>query len=473
MNKKAYINNKFIDNDKKLEIFNPYNNKVIGTVPNLSTDQIITAFTSAKNAFKMWSTTPVSTRIDTVLKIKKALLDNIDLLSQTLCSEVGKNINDCVSEIKRSAEYVDETITSYLDITKNKIIYDKKQLKTKDKTAIFEYVPLGTVFAIPPFNYPINLLVAKIAPALLTGNCVVFKSATQGSLTTSILIEKMNELGLPVGILNHITCPGEQIDKIIGSDLGIKMITFTGSSEVGEIISSKTSMIPLTLELGGKDAAIVLDDAQLEKTAKEIVKGAMSYSGQRCTAIKRVLVSAQNKTKLIEHLVQHISNLTVGDPMDANNIIGPLINKKSVDYNIELLNDAIANNATLHHKIKTEGNILYPVLVSNITPDARIAWEEPFGPILPVIEYDSIQNAIDICNFSEYGLQTSIFTSDMKKAEQIANQLEVGTVNINKSSARGPDILPFLGVKKSGLGVQGITDAIYSMTRKKGIIYNK
>ena len=233
-----------------------------------------------------------------------------------------------------------------------------------------------------------------------------------------------------------------------------------------------SKMIPLLMELGGKDAAIVLKDADLDLAAKNIVAGAYSYSGQRCTAIKRVLVVNEVADKLVEKIKMEIKNLKVGNPLELDADVVPLIDTKSADFVEGLINDAINLGGNLVVGGNREGNLIYPTLIDNVTKEMRIAWEEPFGPVLPIIRVNNVEEAIEIANRSEYGLQSSVFTENINDAFYVADKLEVGTVQVNNKTERGPDHFPFLGVKSSGVGLQGIKYSIEAMTRLKATIIN-
>lgn len=230
-------------------------------------------------------------------------------------------------------------------------------------------------------------------------------------------------------------------------------------------------MRPIMLELGGKDSAIVLEDADLDLAAKNIVAGAYGYSGQRCTAVKRVLVMDSIADKLVEKVSALVNNLTVGMPED-NADITPLIDTKAADYVEGLIKDAQEKGAKEVISFKREGNLISPVLFDNVTTDMRLAWEEPFGPVLPFIRVNSVEEAIEISNKSEYGLQASVFTNNFPLAFKIAEQLEVGTVHINNKTQRGTDNFPFLGAKKSGAGVQGVKYSIEAMTTVKSTVFD-
>jgi glyceraldehyde-3-phosphate dehydrogenase (NADP+) len=252
----------------------------------------------------------------------------------------------------------------------------------------------------------------------------------------------------------------------------VDFINFTGSTEIGLRISGITTMKPLLMELGGKDAAIVLEDADLDLAAHNIVAGAYSYSGQRCTAVKRILVIDKVADELVKKVREKVKLLKVGNPINEQVDVVPLIDDKAADYVESLILESKEKGATILEGGNREGNLIYPTLVDNVTLDMRLAWEEPFGPVLPIIRVNNVDEAISIANKSEYGLQSSVFTRDINKAFYVANKLEVGTVQINNKTERGPDHFPFSGVKASGIGTQGIRYSIEAMSRPKAIVLN-
>ena len=328
--------------------------------------------------------------------------------------------------------------------------------------------------AISPFNYPLNLLVSKLAPALISGNTVVYKPATQGSCLGAYISLLLYEAGFQNGEISCIIGKGSEIGDLILENKDVNMISFTGSTHIGKKISQLNPLIPVILELGGKDAAIVLKDADIAKTAKDIVAGAFQYNGQRCTGIKRVLVDEKISYKLIDAINYELNKLSVGTAAEGNNNITEMINIDAAKYNLSLILDALKNSALTDQNIRLlENNILAPVVLYNVNSKCRIYYEEQFGPVLPIINFKSIEEAIEINNDSEYGLQASIYTENIELANKIAKSLDVVTVNINRSPSRGPDIFPFGGIKHSGKGMQGIKESIISMNIIKGIIQNE
>lgn len=460
------------EHKKYIQIISPLDNSLIGSVPALSQDEVNIKIQMAKDAFRTWKNVPLNERTEILYKAANLLIQHSEVLTELLIREVGKDRKSAGSEISRTADFIRFTADTAKSIHGESIQGDNFSGFNKEKFAVVTREPVGVVLAISPFNYPINLATSKIAPALVAGNTVVFKPATTGSLCGIKLVQIFEEAGLPEGVLNVVTGSGSEIGDYIVTHPDINFINFTGSTEVGLSISKKTNMVPLLMELGGKDAAIVLEDANIAFAAKNIVAGAFSYSGQRCTAVKRILVLNKVADELIEHLKVGIEKLEVGNPLERQVDVVPLINTKSADYVSELIEDAKAKGAKLICGGNREGNLIYPTLFDYVTTDMRVAWEEPFGPVLPILRVNSIDEAIELANRSEYGLQSSVFTENLSNAFYVANRLEVGTVQVNNKTERGPDHFPFLGVKKSGIGTQGIRYSIEAMTRVKATVIN-
>ncbi len=457
---------------QEIRIFSPLDNSLLGSVKSMSKEEVDKEVGKAKEAFYTWKEMPLSQRADIMYKAADLLVANTKKLADLLMMEVGKDQKSAASEITRTADFIRFTADTAKSIHGESIQGDTFSGFSKEKIAMVTREPVGVVLAISPFNYPINLAASKIAPALVSGNTVVFKPATTGSLCGIELAKIFMDAGLPEGALTVVTGKGSEIGDYIVTHEDINFINFTGSTEVGLDISGKVHMVPLLMELGGKDAAIVLKDADLEFAAKNIVAGAFSYSGQRCTAVKRILVLEDVADELINYLKIEIEKLKVGNPLNVQADVVPLISEKAADFVWELIEDARQKGAKLIIGGKREGTLLYPTLFDEVTEDMRIAWEEPFGPVLPILRVKSVDEAVHLANKSEYGLQSSVFTENLTDAFHVAGKLEVGTVHINNKTERGPDHFPFLGVKKSGIGTQGIRYSIEAMTRVKATVIN-
>ena len=470
---KYFFNGKWCESitGKVITLQNPYNNDIVGNIQACSKEEADEVIKSAKENVGCWRDTPISDRAEILRKAAKIMTDYSKSLGEILMKEIGKPLNDAVSEIIRTAEIFNMTADSGSMMGGETIMGDAFEGFTREKISLTYRVPLGVVLCIGPFNYPFNLTGSKIAPALIAGNSIVMKPPTQGAITPlhfGVILEKA---GVPPGVFNIITGRGSDIGDYLVSHPLVDMVCFTGSSETGKRLAKTAGMKPLLLELGGKDAAIVLDDADIEITTKAIVSGAFSFSGQRCTAVKRVLPLPNIADKLVDRVTTEVGNLSIGNPAESKTI-GPLISSKQCDYVQGLIDDALDKGALLKCGNQREGNILWPTVLDNVTTEMRVAWEEPFGPVLPFIRVKNIDEAIEISNASEYGLQGMIFTADIDLAFNIAQELEVGTVQINGKSARGPDHFPFLGTKSSGLGTQGIKYSIEAMSRPKVVVMN-
>ena len=457
---------------QEIKIFSPLDNSLLGSVKSMSKEEVDKEVGKAKEAFYSWKEMPLSQRADIMYKAADLLVENTKKLADLLMMEVGKDQKSAASEVTRTADFIRFTADTAKSIHGESIQGDTFSGFSKEKIAMVTREPVGVVLAISPFNYPINLAASKIAPALVSGNTVVFKPATTGSLCGIELAKLFMKAGLPEGALTVVTGKGSEIGDYIVTHQDINFINFTGSTEVGLDISGKVHMVPLLMELGGKDAAIVLKDADLEFAAKNIVAGAFSYSGQRCTAVKRILVLEDVADELINYLKIEIEKLTVGNPLNVQADVVPLISEKAADFVWELIEDAKQKGAKLIIGGTREGTLLYPTLFDEVTEDMRIAWEEPFGPVLPILRVKTVDEAVHLANKSEYGLQSSVFTENLTDAFHVAGKLEVGTVHINNKTERGPDHFPFLGVKKSGIGTQGIRYSIEAMTRVKATVIN-
>lgn len=468
---KNLVNGEWKLSENEIKIYAPATGEELGSVPAMSTEEVDYVYQSAKNAFQAWRELSYVERAAILHKAADILVRDAEKIGAILSKEVAKGHKAAVSEVVRTAEIINYAAEEGIRMEGEVLEGGSFEASSKKKIAIVRHEPVGLVLAISPFNYPINLAGSKIAPALIAGNVVALKPPTQGSISGLLLAEVFAEAGVPAGVFNTITGRGSVIGDYIVEHEAVNFINFTGSTPVGERIGQLAGMRPIMLELGGKDSAIVLEDADLALAAKNIVAGAFGYSGQRCTAVKRVLVMDSVADGLEKHVCDLVKNLSVGMPED-NADITPLIDTKAADFVEGLITDAKEKGAKALTEIKREGNLISPVVFDHVTTDMRLAWEEPFGPVLPFIRVNSLEEAIDISNASEYGLQASVFTNNFPQAFAIAEKLEVGTVHINNKTQRGTDNFPFLGAKKSGAGVQGVKYSIDAMTNLKSIVFD-
>lgn len=479
-------------NRRKIEIFSPIDGSFLGRLQSVLPKEADIAVAGASLAQGAWAATPFTKKVLILKRTIELIQKNKDLLADLLTQEIGKPRQDSKAEIQRAIEIIKETIALAPEKESN--------IRIGKEVCLINKVPVGVILCITPFNYPIYTTATKIVPALISGNSVILKPSVLGTISVLHFAQLFNKAGIPAGVLNVVTGKGNEIGRYLASHTLVNMISFTGSSRVGKEMAKRAGMVNLVLELGGKDPAIVLADADLDKAASEIAKGAFAFAGQRCMAIKRVLVIKKVKGKLIKKLKEITQKefSIVGNPKDEKTQMGPVISDKQADYLEKLLKDALKKGAkvvlggrrfdfcpikpkitkkvlAIPSKIwqlcqrKGKGRYWEATILDNVKTNMKIAWEEQFGPILPIIEVNDEKEAINVANASEYGLDAAIFTRDIKKAREIAEKLEVGQVFINTRPHRAPDQLPFTGVKSSGLGTQGIKYSIGEMTRLKAI----
>ncbi|OIV99855.1 hypothetical protein TanjilG_26193 [Lupinus angustifolius] len=457
---------------KNVAIINPTTRKTQYKVQACSQEEVNKVMDSAKSAQKLWAKTPLWKRAELLHKAAAILKEHKAPIAECLVKEIAKPAKDAVTEVVRSGDLISYCAEEGVRILGEGkfLVSDSFPGNERTKYCLTSKIPLGVILAIPPFNYPVNLAVSKIAPALIAGNSIVLKPPTQGAVSALHMVHCFHLAGFPKGLISCVTGKGSEIGDFLTMHPGVNCISFTGG-DTGIAISKKANMIPLQMELGGKDACIVLEDADLDLVAANIIKGGFSYSGQRCTAVKVVLVMESVADALVEKVNAKVAKLSVGPPENDSDIT-PVVSESSANFIEGLVSDAKQKGATFCQEYKREGNLIWPLLLDNVRPDMRIAWEEPFGPVLPVIRINSVEEGINHCNASNFGLQGCVFTKDVNKAMLISDAMETGTVQINSAPARGPDHFPFQGIKDSGIGSQGITNSINMMTKVKTTVIN-
>ncbi len=469
----AFINGKWVpsSDNKWIDVTNPADGSVVGHVPALARKDVEAAIDAAHAARRKIRDVPAIARIELLERAAHLLEADRSLLVDVVVAESGKPVAVAKGEVKSTLERLRLTAQEARSMHGEYIPGDWVE-DTKNKMAVVRRVPRGVVAAITPFNYPLFIAAAKVAPALVAGNTVVVKPSTETPLSMLFFAKAMEEAGLPAGALNIVTGRGREIGDVLAESPRIDMISFTGSTAVGERIASKAGMKHLALELGGKGAALVLEDANLDLAAKEIARGGLRFQGQRCDAVSRVLVHEKVADAFVARLLAEVAKYPMGDTRDEKTAIGPLITPKAVAYAQELVLDARSKGAKVLAGGGFVGQYHEPTVLDRVTPDMRIAWEEQFAPILPVIRVHSVEEMLDLANRSEYGLDSSVFTNDVNKAWGVAKRLEDGAVTINGYPAHGVGHFPFGGNKKSGMGREGIGASIEEMTRVQTIVLN-
>ena len=464
------IGGKHVSGDDLEEVKNPFNNEVIDTVPiahRQTADLAIRQANDAKDSLCEMSAFKVSNKLfNAVEKLK----DNREDFARLLTLEVGKPINESLVELDRSIE------TLKLAAEEAKRIYGESVpldagLNGKGFFAFTQRLPLGVVAAITPFNYPLNLTIHKIAPAIACKNTVIIKPPTQSPLTVMKFAELLNE-EFPDGVVNTVTGYGSEVGDYLVTSPDVNKISFTGSVTTGLMISQKAGMKKVTLELGGNDPMIVLNDADVDKAVQGAINGAFLNAGQVCMGVKRIIVQEDISKEFAKKLVEKAERLVMGNPLDESTTLGTLISEKAAIQVEETVNNAVQKGARILTGGNRDGAFYEATVIDNVTADMDLVVNETFGPVAPIIHVDSVDEAISVANDTDYGLQAGVFTNDYSNAMRCVQEIEAGTVFVNKQSTFRTDNMPFGGFKNSGVGKEGIKYAVEEMTKTKLIGLN-
>ena len=460
---------------KTVAVASPINGEVVGELQIVTEQEIDMVMQAASAAQPAWEATPLNKRVAIMHLAADWIRHFEEYLTALLVREIGKTDSEARSEIKRTADLTDYFADEVQSMRGETLDSDNFPGYDKGRIAVIERVAYGVAVAIAPFNYPVNLSASKIVPALLMGNSVVFKPPTQGGISGIHLTRMFEKAGVPAGVISCITGSGTQVGNAVVSHPLVDMITFTGSSDTGVAIAEKAGMVPLVFECGGNNPAVVYPDADMNLTAREIVKGGFAFAGQRCTAIKYVLGTQGVLEQLLPVVVTQMKELVaMGDPRSTETkLVGPIVSESAAKQFQQWIDASVQQGAKVAIGGICKGNYMEPTILTNVSPNMPVVAHEVFGPLISFITIKSMDEAITIINNSMFGLQASVFTKDEGTGIIFAKRLNVGTVQINGSPQRGPDHFPFLGVKRSGLGVQGVRYSLEAMSRLRPIVINK
>ena len=460
------IDGKLTPGASTLDVINPATGKLLTKCARADRGQLDAAIASAKAAFGTWSKTPIHLRRRALLEMADAMSARKAEFARLLTEEQGKPLAHAAGEIDGSIAMI--RAFAAMDLP-SKILRE-----TEREKIVQQRVPLGVVAAITPWNYPMILLMIKLAPALLAGNTVVAKPAPTTPLSTLLFAELSADI-LPPGVFNVIVDQND-LGEYLTQHPDIAKVAFTGSTATGrKVMASAAGTVKrLTLELGGNDAAIVLDDVDVKETAVKIFDGAMVNSGQVCLAIKRVYVPASMYEEMCAELVVLANAAVLGDGLDAATQYGPVQNRAQFEKVLEFIEDGRRNGTVIAggKALERNGYFIAPTIVRDIADDSRLVQEEQFGPVLPVLKYDDIDDAIERVNSTQYGLGGTVWGMDLKRAFRVAEQISSGTIWINKHLELPPDI-PFAGAKQSGFGTEMGQEGLEEFTQPKIINLSK
>lgn len=455
-----------------IEVVNPAKQELIDTVPNVTLEDVDTAVKVAQIEQKKWEKVSIYDRADILYKFVDLVEENKERLARLLSDETGKPIKEARGEIAN----VRIGVRGFVE--KAKHLYDNSvpvgQEAGQEKTMqITKRYPLGVIAAIIPFNFPSDLFCQKVPPALMMGNSIIVKPSNYNPLTLIEYVKLMIEAGVPAGVIQVLTGDGPTVGQALAGHPGVHLVSLTGGTAAGiqTMGTASKNLTHVMLELGGNDAFIFLEDGDMDLAVKETIWGRLYNGGQVCCASKRFLIHNSRKAEFISRMKEVIENLKVGDPSKEDTDMGPMVNINAAKRIEEQVNQMVAEGANIVCGGKREDAYYYPTILDNVTKDMEVAKDmEIFGPVISVIGFDTIDEAIEIANQSSYGLCGCVFTSNYPLGMQIADKLECGGAVINGASFYRSFEMPFGGWKHSGIGNEGVMTTLQEMSRLKTIV---
>jgi acyl-CoA reductase-like NAD-dependent aldehyde dehydrogenase len=449
-----------------IDVINPYDDSVVAVVPQATSEDVESAIVAAGKGFAAMSALPAHKRSEILEKTSDYILRDREEIATIIASEAGKSWKFALSEAERSAETF-KFAAIEAKAEHGEVVPMDASPVSAGRFGFTLRTPIGIIGAITPFNFPLNLVAHKVAPALASGNALVLKPATKTPLSSIKLAELLMEAGLPVGALNIVIGSGATVGNRLVEDDRLAMITFTGSPPVGKGIKARSGLKRVTLELGSNSPTIIEADADLDKAVPRCVMGSFANSGQVCISVQRIFVHRSRYDDFLEKFVTATRALKIGDPLDRGCDIGPMIHRVELERAVSWLEEASKLGAVIATGGKVVGNCLEPTILTGVTRNMQVMCSEVFAPIVSVLPYDTFEEALDMADDSVYGLQAGIYTNDINKAFKAIKRLDVGGVIINDVPTFRVDHMPYGGNKESGLGREGIRYAMEEMTNIK------
>ncbi len=468
---KMLLNGEWVDRSSQLEVRNPQDNSLVDTVPQGTAADMAAAITAAEQGFARARQMPAHERMAILHKAAALIEAKHEAYARLIASEGIKTIREARKEVTRCIATIRVSAEEARRLNGETISFDQMP-GSENRLGYYSREPIGIIGAITPFNDPLNLVAHKVGPALAAGNAIIVKPDSKTPLSALWLAQAIHEAGSPAGVLQVITGPGREVGDVLVTDPRVRMISFTGGLETGQAIMNKIGLKKVGMELGSNCPVIVMDDADLELAVSANVSGAFWAAGQNCLHVQRLFVQDGLYETFKQRFVDAAAAYQVGDKLDETTDMGPLINEAAARRVEQMVDEAIANGATLLTGGKREGNFYDPTVLENVSAESDLSCEEIYGPVTVLYRFSELKDALAQANAVNYGLQAGIFTRDLGTAFQAAAQLDCGGVMINDSTDYRIDAMPFGGTKGSGLGREGIQFALQEMTEPKLVCFN-
>ena len=465
--RKLLLDGEWIETGEWQDVDSPYSGETVARVARAGAEHARKALDAAERA--MSSPLPAHERAAILDRVAALLQERHDEVAQTISAEAGKPMKAARVEAERAVSTYTMAAVEARRLAGEVVPMDASAAGV-GKVAYTMRVPIGIVGAITPFNFPLNLVAHKVAPALAAGCTVVLKPAGQTPLSALLLGELETEAGLPPGWLNVLVGPSAEIGDVIVEDERVKLITFTGSSGVGWKIRERAVKKRVNLELGNATPVVVEADADIEEAATKLAANAFSFAGQSCISVQRIYVKREAYDAFVSRFVPKVQALKVGDPGEEDTDVGPVIDEDARDRIVSWVEEAKSAGATVLAGGEVVGGLLQPTVLADVTQEMKVSCQEVFGPLCTVSPYDSSEEAFELANATEYGLQAGIFTANLKTALAAAAALEFGGVTVNEAPTFRADQMPYGGVKESGNTKEGPHYAVREMTEERLVV---
>jgi len=463
--------NNIEDYDSMINVLNPQDGSLVGTVENNTIAEVKLIIDTAVLGAKKAKALSAHERMSVINQVADSLQNQKELFAQMISREGIKTITESRKEVLRCLDTLRISAEEARRLTGETIAFDQAP-GSENRFGYYRRIPLGVIAAITPFNDPLNLVAHKIGPAIAAGNSVILLPHHETPLVAKMLIELFDNTSLPEGVLNLVTGYGSEIGDSIISDPRINMVSFTGGKKVGDRILKFSGLKKISMELGSNCPTIVMNDADFEMAVESCVSGAFCAAGQNCLHVQRIYIQDQIYKQFSTEFCKRASQISMGDKLSENSQMGPMINEDAVRRVESLVQDALNKNAKLLCGGKRNGNFFEPTVLTNVSDECFIAKEEVFGPVTILYHFSKKEEAIEQANNVDYGLQAGVFTTNLETAFELADAIECGGVIINDSSDYRIDAMPFGGVKNSGVGREGVMNAIAEMTDIKTYCFN-
>jgi acyl-CoA reductase-like NAD-dependent aldehyde dehydrogenase len=468
---KMYINRTWVDSGETSEVQSPYSGDVVDTVSDATSEQVEECLAAAERGAAQMAELTAYERYQILMKAADIITGRVEDFARTVSLEEGKPLSESRGEASRMPDLLRLCAFEGSQLRGETLPVDA-QAGARGKVGLTLRVPCGVVLAISPFNYPLLLVLHKVAPALSAGNAVILKPASSTPFSSLKLTRALLDAGLPEDGLQCITGSGSRLGPLLCADSRVRKISFTGSTEVGEKLAHVAGAKKLSLELGSNCPLVILPDADLDRVAEATVLGGYINAGQVCISTQRILVHRKAYADFLSALKPRVEAIKVGDPMADDTKLSAMISVGDAQRVQTWVQEAVSSGARVVTGGERQGAVLAPTIVADVDPRMRISREEVFGPAVAVTPVDTVDEAIALANDSKYGLGAGIFTRDVQTAWRFAREVQSGTVQINWTSMWRADLMPYGGFKGSGIGREGPRYAIEEMTELKTVVFH-